>query len=488
VDKAVSAANLQAAAAQATDPQVLLGFAFLAPAEGSVRRNLSELAVKARSDYDRIFAVISLTMDGPDEMSAADLIKRDPDNALGYYVQGSLLHRADRETSALASFRKAAVCPELRFYDPATGEALFKALDALNLHGRDRLCALSWMARRSSEFGSVLQSVNCALWELAEHADSATREEISELLLVLAGHLYPTSLCNRWFAQRALEQAFGLKAEVARAEKTARKYGYAAAAHALFSAALRLPGFEHAAQPLELARWLPTEIHRAFAVADPSRFNAGEFGYEMNLKLPDGDKAAFEKAKENAVRTASALLELALTDPDGIIGPYLKGIPQRNDPGEDRPLIHYTPVEQLLNKRPDLLKAAAANKEAMMALWRAGDNDPERANMARLLDIGWELLAYASSHERTFPDNIDLVLEQRPSQPPLETKSLITGQAYIYVAAGEKMPTKSSEREQFVLLYDDTDQNGFYPCVTAAPMGTAVSVDDLKEQMKRRGK
>jgi hypothetical protein len=285
-----------------------------------------------------------------------------------------------------------------------------------------------------------------------------------------------------------LEQAFGLKAEVARADKTARKYGHAAAAHALFSAAVRWPGFEHAAQPSELARWLPTEIHRAFAVADPARFNAGEFGYEMNLKLPDGDKVAFEKAKENSIRTAAALLEAALTDPDGIVGPYLKGIPRRTNHAEDRHLIHYTPVEQLLNTRPDLLKAAAANKEAMMALWRAGDNDPGRANMSRLLAIGWELLGYASSHERTFPDNIGLVLEQKPSQPPLEAKSLITGQPYIYVAAGEKIPAKSSDRSQFVLLYDkNADENGYCPCVTAAPMGMAISEDDLKEQLKRRG-
>jgi hypothetical protein len=134
VDKAVSAENLQAAAAQATDPQVLLGLAFLAPIEGAVRRNLSEMALKARPDYDPILAVIAITMDGPDEMSVAELIKRDPDNALGYYVQGSLLHGADRETDALASFRKAAVCPELRLYDPATGEGLFKALDHSHAH------------------------------------------------------------------------------------------------------------------------------------------------------------------------------------------------------------------------------------------------------------------------------------------------------------------------------------------------------------------
>src|SRR5205823_4674331 len=144
VDMAVSAENLQAAAARATDPQVLLGLAFLAPTEGSVRRSLSQLAVKARPDYDPILAVVAITMDGPDEMSAGELTKRDPDNALGYYVRANLLHEADRDTDALESFRKAAVCPELRLYDPATGEALFNALDALNLHGRDRLCALSW--------------------------------------------------------------------------------------------------------------------------------------------------------------------------------------------------------------------------------------------------------------------------------------------------------------------------------------------------------
>ena len=82
VDKAVSAENLQAAAAKATDPQVLLGLAFLAPTEGAVRRNLSELALKARPDYDPILAVVAITMDGPDEMSVGELVKRDPDNAL----------------------------------------------------------------------------------------------------------------------------------------------------------------------------------------------------------------------------------------------------------------------------------------------------------------------------------------------------------------------------------------------------------------------
>ena len=42
---------------------------------------------------------------------------------------------------------------------------------------------------------------------------------------------------------------------------------------------------------------------------------------------------------------------------------------------------------------------------------------------------------------------------------------------------------------QFVLLYDNNaDENGYYPCVTAAGMGTAISVDDLEEQPNRRGK
>lgn len=494
VDKAVSAENLQAAAAKATDPQVLLGLAILAPTGSPVRRNLSEMAVKAKPDYDPILAVLAITMDRPDEMSVGELIKRDPDNALGYYVQGNLLHGSDRDTEALESFRKAVACPELRLYDPTTGQALFNALDALSLQGRDRLCALSWMASRTSNFSSsILQSVSWTLSELAQRADPAIREEISELLLGLAGHLYTTNFHNRWFAQRALERAFGLKAELAAAGKTAKKYGYAAAIHGLFSAIARWPGFEHTAQPMELAQYLPSRIHRAFAVVDPSKFNAGEFGYEMNLKLPDSDKAAFEKAKENAIQAAAALLEAALTDPDGIVGPYLKGVPQSANHEEGRHLIRHliqhTLVEKLMNNRPDLFKAAAANEEAMMALWRAGDNDPGRANMSRMMQVGWQLLAYASSHDSTFPDSIDLVLEQKSTKPPIEAKSLITGKPYIYVAAGEKMPIKSSERAQFVVLYDDNAaESGYYQCVTGAPMGTAISVDHLKEQLRKRGK
>ena len=87
----------------------------------------------------------------------------------------------------------------------------------------------------------------------------------------------------------------------------------------------------------------------------------------------------------------------------------------------------------------------------------AGDNDPERANMARLLDIGWELLAYASSHDNTFPNDIEVVLAHAV-KPALDAKSPITGRPYVYVAAAQKMPTKSSERAQFVLLYDNTDR------------------------------
>ena len=142
-------------------------------------------------------AVLAITMDGIEEQSIGKLIKRDPDNALGYYLQGTLLHQADKQTEAIEAFRKAAHCSELRLYESNTGPALFKSLDALNLTGRDRLCALSWMAARSSDFCSAaLQPVKQALCEVARRSAPNQREEISELLLILAGHLYATNFQN----------------------------------------------------------------------------------------------------------------------------------------------------------------------------------------------------------------------------------------------------------------------------------------------------
>src|SRR6266446_1121081 len=224
VGKLVSAASLRAAALTTSDPVVLLGLSFLARAGDPVRKEIGEMAVKVRGEYAAILALLSVMMDRIDAESVGELVRRDPDNALGHYLQGTLLHVSNRESEALDAFRKAAACSELRFYDSITGEALFKALDAIALQGPDRLCALSWTAARWTDFsGAGIQPVYWTLSELGRPADTATRSELAEILLTLAGHLFATNFTNRWFAQRAVEAAFVLRAELAATENPPKR-------------------------------------------------------------------------------------------------------------------------------------------------------------------------------------------------------------------------------------------------------------------------
>src|SRR5262249_46550873 len=189
VDQAAAAESLRALAAGTSDPVVLLGLCVLARAGDPVRQELAGMAVNARADYAPVTALLTVIMDRIDTGSVGELVQRDPANALGHHLQGALLHIADRKEDALAAFRKAAACAELRLYDSITGEALFKALDALNLQGLDRLCALSWtVARWGWDFSSVgIQPTYWALQELARTGDRATRAELADILLTLAG-------------------------------------------------------------------------------------------------------------------------------------------------------------------------------------------------------------------------------------------------------------------------------------------------------------
>ena len=491
VDQAASAENLKAVASATSDPEILLGLTFLAKAGDPVRKELAEMAARARNEYTPIVAVLSLIMDRIDQESVGELVHRDPDNALGHYLQGTLLHVSNRENEALDAFRKATACSELRLYDSITGEALFKALDALDLKGLDRLCALSWTALRSANFSGVgIQQIYWALSELAGPADTVTRSALAETLITLAGHLFVTNFTNRWFARQAVQSAFVLKAELAAAEHAPTMNGYAAAIQGLYSAMLPCTS-EDAMKPnpLQLAQFLPSRIHRAFAAADPSLMNARVLG-EVNFNPPESDRAAFEAAKEHATQTAKKLIDVALSDPDGILGAYLKGLPRSSGEGQNPPWASFgTPVGSLMEKRPDLFQAAAANEEAMSAIWKAGQNDPAQQNIGRMMEIGWAIQTYAHNHDMAYPDNLAILFESGQVKPPLEAKSLLTGRPYVYVAAGEKSPAKSNDRAMFVLLYDDElNQYGCYPCVFASCIGSHIPAHDLDEQLKRRGK
>lgn len=488
VDHAVAAGNLKALAAKTTDPDVLLGLAALARTGSPVRLELVEACVKAKPEYAPLGVVLAVTLDGADEKSVSELVWRDPDNALGHYLQGCLFYQGGKESEALEAFRKAAHCSELGFYEPTTGAALFRALDALNLQGRERLCALSWMETRLSNFRSIcVQPISWALSELARSAATAVREEISDLLLVLAGHLFATNFQNRWYGERALTAAFGLKSEIAAGESQAKAYGYAAALQALGNAACYWPGLdeEPKAKPLQLAQFLPSRIHRAFAMIDPSK---RKWLGELKMNPPERDKPAFESAIGKLVQAAEALLAIALTDPDGFLGPYLRGIPPSRKQ-QDRPSVPWcTPVGELLQKKPEIFRAAAVCEEASLAVWKAGQNDPDHLNMRRLMEIGLELHRYAGDHNQTFPENINALFDQGYLKPPLEAKSVLTGRPYIFAAVGEKRPTKQSDCFKLVLLYDDqANQYGCHPCVFASGVGGTIRGDDLKAQLGKRG-
>ncbi len=490
VDRSVCAENLRALASTTTEPIVLLGLSFLARSEDPVRKELADLAVRGKNEYAQVVAVLAVMMERIDAESVGELVRRDPDNALGHYLQGALLHVANRDNESLEAFRRAATCSELRCYESTTGEALFKAIDALGLQGLDRLCALSWAVSRWTNFSSAaFQPTYRAMSELAKAADTATRSELAEILLSLAGHLFATNFTNRFFALRAAEAAFILKAELPAAESPAKRQGYAAVVYGLVTPLFSWPGtkewWNHG--PLQLAQFLPGRIHNAFAAAEPSLINA-TYG-ESNLAVPESEREAMEAAKANASQAAKRLIEAALKDPDAIFGPYLKGLPQVERQAGCAPVFEWTPVESLLNKRPDLFQAAAANEEAMAALWRAGENAPSRKNVGQMMNIGLALLQYAQKHNQVYPKSLDVLFESGYLKPPPEVKSLRTGRPYLYVAAGERIPAKANDQAQFVLLYDDEpDPYGCFECVFASGTGGAFLGDDLKEQLRRRGK
>jgi hypothetical protein len=153
------------------------------------------------------------------------------------------------------------------------------------------------------------------------------------------------------------------------------------------------------------------------------------------------------------------------------------------------PLFTWTAVESLIQKRPDLFRAAAANEEAMAALWKAGENAPSRRNTGRMMEIAWAIQNYAHDHEQVYPDSLGILFEQGYLKAPLEATSLLTGSPYIYVAAGEKSPSKANDRDKFILFYEDVPvANGWHECAFASCLCNGMRVSDLKEQLKRRGK
>ena len=486
VDRAVSVENLRAAASATTDPQILLGLGCLARPGSAARREIFNKAAEARREYIPVGAVFALTMDGVNHSAVSEVIARDPDNALGYYVQANVLYYRNEDEVALESFRKGAHCSELRLYEPVTGAAIFKALDGLQLRGRDRLCALTWMACRASNFSAhVMQFLSSPLTDWSRRAGST--EEICDLLLVLAGHLFATNFYNRWAARQALEHAiFGLKAKVPTIEKLPTM-------QSVISTMLRWPGGDVGEDPdqphkrLRLAQFLPDTIHRAFAATDVRNTRKA---CEPSVKLSGSHRAAYEKAANDFVNSGRALIDTALTDPDRILGPYLMGIPPGEKGADGRQVVpSATDVEKLLRDRPEVFAAAAANGAAGNAMWYAEAGGPSGRNITRMMEINRAMHSYAAAHDDHYPSSIDVLFEKGYLQPKFKPTSVLTGKPYVYAAAGDKVPAKSKDKWRFVVLYDDNpDEWDCYQCVFASWVGGGMRVEEVKEQLRIRGK
>jgi hypothetical protein len=101
-----------------------------------------------------------------------------------------------------------------------------------------------------------------------------------------------------------------------------------------------------------------------------------------------------------------------------------------------------------------------------------------------MMEIGWALVGYASTHDDTLPANVDVVFKEGRLKAPLEPRSLLTGRPYVYVMAGQKLPKKLLEASETVLLYDDhVGEGGYVSCFFASGVGSSARLETIQKQI-----
>jgi hypothetical protein len=485
----ISAEQLQACLSKTEDAEVLLGLAKLAAGQGPVWKEISERALAAKPEYAPVLSVIAAATERLDETLIDELIARDPDNALGYFLRGHNLYQSGKEEKSLGDFRKGATLAEIRMYGTIIANGLFKALDAMNIQGRDRLALLSGVATRTSNFGSMhLQHLRFDLSELALKGDPAAKKEIAEIMLIIGGQLYATNFWNRQFGEWTIGDAFHFSAQIAAGEGSVVAKGFAAVAYAIRIPKWTLPGIHEVFRDYSsAANFLPSRIGMALSMADPSKVTyIGPV--DLSQGLSADDKAALDKATQETARSAGALIELSLRDPDETIGAYLKDLPPAPTESAQQMSFTGTSVEKLLWKRPDLLEAAAAFERTITVLSRAGENHPITRNMSRLMGLGTALFRYMTSHDQKLPDSLEVLYRDGKYLKSEEhARSVLTGKPYVYSAAGKTLPHKQSEQHTFVIAYDDSGENGECQFVTAVGSAGNMKASEFRQMMRRSG-
>jgi hypothetical protein len=471
VDKALAPDALKASADQTDDPDVLLGLLYLCRDVDAGFTAIAEKLAKAKPDDAPAAAVVRAIVANADEASVTDLIARDGENALGHYLRAHARDLADHDKDARAAYQRATQCREMRLYEATTSAALFKALTALKLEGRDRLCALSWVATRASNFGiEHMQGVKNDLAEIAHKAAADQRDAMSDLSLVLAGHLYATNPDYRRFGDRALESAFRVKAELAAEQNSPKMNGYAAVTQALVSTMILTPTEQ---QTRDAGWFFPSRVYFAFSRANPAPGTA---------PLPNGPEFDAER------QAGEALLKAAGADPDKTVGAYLKGLMPSKHAAKSPWLYRWSYVDELSQGSPELFAVATEYEKALQAAQQAQHNDPASKNMTQMMGVGQEAVAHAFGHGNAFADSLQTLIDKKAIDATTPTKSLLSGRPYVFAAAGEKLPEKQKDRDRFIVLYDDQPVGDNYQCVMADGHGEYVPVAKVKEQLKARGK
>jgi hypothetical protein len=425
---------------------------------------------KSKAEYAPAAAVVRVIIANADEASIAELIARDGENALGHYLNAHALYTADKDKDALAAYQKASQCREMRLYESTTSAALFKALTALKLEGRDRLCALSWVATRAFNFGVFqLQALPHDIGEIAGKAPADQREAMSDLLLVLAGHLYTTNADNRRYGDRALESAFRTKAELAAEQNSPKMSGYAAVTQALVSTMIATPAQQEAR---EAVQFLPSRVYGAFYLKNPPAGTPAMKGPEVDAEL----------------KAAEPLLNATAADPDKTVGAYLKGLVPSKRLEKTPWVFRWSYVDELMSDSPQLFAVATEYEKAMQAAQQVRLSDQPSKNMSQMMAVGQCAIGYAFNHENTFPDSLQTLVDKKALDAKTTTKSMMSGKPYVFAAAGDKLPAKGKDRGTFIVLYDDQPAGDSYQCVLADGHGEQIPMAKVKEQLKARGK
>jgi hypothetical protein len=264
----------------------------------------------------------------------------------------------------------------------------------LNLKGRDRLAALTWIEARWSNFGlGRLQYLNISALESVLSGAGDNRAEVSELLIGMAGH-FSALESGPMFSLRPLLQAFRLKAELAGQQRSPTMHSYAAVAQALAGVMVggdtviqdtagvdrsKLRNAQHA------ARYLPGRISHAIWITGDTD------GYRSSQRFAQVPGRYVSRT----INAAHSLVDLALADPEGIVMPYLRGRVAESTNPRGPWVTTLTAVEEFVIKKPDVFRAALEFEEARSELEQVAMRD-NWSEYSRRLALHWTLVTLAA--------------------------------------------------------------------------------------------